>query len=117
LALLYTGIYVLVALAVVVFAKGYRLRTFVVMLALGVVVDYCVSLAAFKRVAVAHLRAQGLVSPDMVRGVDAYREVVQGEVVYVLVGAVTLAALALLDAVRGRRGSRDAGRPPGPADA
>ena len=114
--LLYTGIYALVALAVVAFAKGYRLRTFVVMLALGVVVNYCVSLAGFKRVAVVHLRATGSVSPDMIRGVDAYMEVVQGEAVYVLVAAVTLAGLGLLDIVRGRRGSRDAGRPRDPAD-
>src|SRR6266545_1644902 len=74
LDLLYTGIYALVALAVVAFAKGYRLRTFVVMLALGVVVNYCVSLAGFKRVAVVHLRATGSVSPDMYQGCVRLRD-------------------------------------------
>jgi len=100
MSLLYTGIYALVALAVIALARGYRLRASLVMLALGVVVNFCVSLAVFKRMAVEDLRVAGSVSPETMRGMDAYMRVVQGEVLYVLVGAVTLAGLAFLDVVR-----------------
>ena len=106
MSLVYFAIYVVLALIAVALAKGYRLRTGLVALALGMVVRFFVSFTDLKRVAVIELRTMGPVSPDMIRAIDAYKGLVQSEAVYMLSGAVVLAAVALLDVVRGRWRSR-----------
>ncbi len=110
--------YIVAALVVVMLSKGSRVRALLVVVLLGVLFEFSISVGAVKRSLISGRAEVQQVSQEFVSGVDLMARYVRGRAPFLLTGAFGLAILAMFpSALRDEERPKSTEGAPSAADA